>query len=275
VHRELLRNTVELATGICESVPQAVDDLRESPDAVWRAARKRGLEIFSAGTHPFARWYDQEVSEGERYATLIDRTQWWGRHMLLFGMRVPVGVDSVGKVLPILNGLLRWFAHLQALSASSPFWGGADTGYASNRALTRRCRPDLGILRAYISCAVLRALRPGVDRLIGVHVLDVALGHQPQRLRAVGSAALGERCDCGYLPGGAGPAGKAALLDDAQQAIDMDRIDAPPTESLVGQRQQASEYELGRWRFTQARPVQPCVHAGARRLMKVLGRGRE
>jgi len=141
----LLRNTVELVTGICESVPQAVDDLRESRDAVRRAARQRGLEIFSAGTHPFARWYDQEVSEGERYATLIDRTQWWGRHMLLFGVHVHVGVDSIGKVLPILNGLLRWFAHLQALSASSPFWGGSDTGYASNRALMFQQLPTAGL----------------------------------------------------------------------------------------------------------------------------------
>jgi carboxylate-amine ligase len=69
VHRELLRNTVELVTGICESVPQAVGDLRESRDVVQRVARQRGLEIFSAGTHPFARWYDQEVSEGEPATT--------------------------------------------------------------------------------------------------------------------------------------------------------------------------------------------------------------
>jgi len=116
-----------------------------NPAAVRRAARQRGLENFSAGTHPFARWYDQEISEGERYATLIERTQWWGRHMLLFGVHVHVGVDSVGKVLPILNGLLRWFPHLQALSASSPFWGGADTGYASNRALMFQQLPTAGL----------------------------------------------------------------------------------------------------------------------------------
>jgi carboxylate-amine ligase len=105
VHQELLRNTVELVTGICESVPQATADLAESRDVVRRVARQHGLEIFSAGTHPFARWYDQEVSEGERYAALIERTQWWGRHMLIFGVHVHVGVNSVGKVLPILNGL--------------------------------------------------------------------------------------------------------------------------------------------------------------------------
>jgi carboxylate-amine ligase len=145
VHQELLRNTVELVTGICESVPQAAADLAESRDVVRRVARQHGLEIFSAGTHPFARWYDQEVSEGERYAALIERTQWWGRHMLIFGVHVHVGVDSVGKVLPILNGLLRWFPHLQALSAASPFWGGADTGYASNRALMFQQLPTAGL----------------------------------------------------------------------------------------------------------------------------------
>ena len=66
VHQELLTNTVELVTGICETVPQAVADLRGSREVVRRVARQHGLEIFSAGTHPFARWYDQEVSEGER-----------------------------------------------------------------------------------------------------------------------------------------------------------------------------------------------------------------
>ena len=145
VHREFLSNTVELVTGICESVPQAVEDLRETRDIVGGLAGQRGLEMFSAGTHPFARWYDQEVSEGERYATLVERTQWWGRHMLIFGVHVHVGVDSVGKILPILNGLLRWFPHLQAVSASSPFWGGADTGYASNRALMFQQLPTAGL----------------------------------------------------------------------------------------------------------------------------------
>jgi carboxylate-amine ligase len=65
--------------------------------------------------------------------------------MLIFGVHVHVGVDSTGKILPILNGLLRWFPHLQALSASSPFWGGSDTGYASNRALMFQQLPTAGL----------------------------------------------------------------------------------------------------------------------------------
>jgi len=65
--------------------------------------------------------------------------------MVIFGVYVHVGVDSAGKVLPILNGLLRWFPRLQALSASSPFWSGADTGYASNRALMFQQLPTAGL----------------------------------------------------------------------------------------------------------------------------------
>src|ERR1700691_6709474 len=65
--------------------------------------------------------------------------------MLICGVHVHVGVDSVGKVLRILNGLLRWFPHLQALSASSPFWGGVDTGYASNRAMMFQQLPTAGL----------------------------------------------------------------------------------------------------------------------------------
>src|SRR5450631_4141102 len=87
----------------------------------------------------------------------------------------------------------------------------------------------------YTSCAVLRALLPGMDRLVAVHELDIPLGHLAQRLRAVGSA-LGECCGRLDLPGGASPAGEAALLDDAQQAVGIDWIDAPAGQSLAGQR---------------------------------------
>jgi carboxylate-amine ligase len=95
VHRELLRNTVELVTGVCDSVPQAVEHLRASRDVISAIARQRGLEVFSAGSHPFARWEKQEVSEGERYATLIDRTQWWGPVSARAGEDLRAVVDSL------------------------------------------------------------------------------------------------------------------------------------------------------------------------------------
>lgn len=145
IHRELLLNTVELVTGVCRTVPEAVHDLRGSLDEVRAAAEPRGVEVFSAGTHPFAHWREQRVTPGERYATLIDRTQWWGRQMIVYGVHVHVGMPEPARVLPVLNGLLPYFPHLQALSASSPFWGGQDTGYASNRALMFQQLPTAGL----------------------------------------------------------------------------------------------------------------------------------
>lgn len=65
--------------------------------------------------------------------------------MLIFGVHVHVGIDSRDKVLPIINALLSYVPHLQALSASSPFWGGTDTGYASNRAMMFQQLPTAGL----------------------------------------------------------------------------------------------------------------------------------
>jgi carboxylate-amine ligase len=102
-----------------------------------------------AGTHPFARWAQQKVTDKQRYATLIDRTQWWGRQMLIYGVHVHVGIEDRDKVLPISRALITTFAHLQSLSASSPFWGGKDTGYASNRALMFQQLPTAGLPFAF------------------------------------------------------------------------------------------------------------------------------
>ena len=86
------------------------------------------IELMGGGTHPFAQWAQQKVTDKQRYATLIDRTQWWGRQMLIYGVHVHVGIEDRAKVLPISRAMLTVFAHIQSLSASSPFWGGKDTG---------------------------------------------------------------------------------------------------------------------------------------------------
>ncbi len=104
-----------------------------------------GVEIFCAGSHPFSPPQLQPVTDKERYAKLIDRTQWWGRQMVIYGVHVHVGLDSRDKVLPVLDGLVNYFPHFQALSASSPFWGGEDTGYASHRALMFQQLPTAGL----------------------------------------------------------------------------------------------------------------------------------
>ncbi|SDZ06782.1 carboxylate-amine ligase [Amycolatopsis xylanica] len=145
IKQELLLNTVEIITGICDTIGEVKADLADSLELVHKVCDPLGVELFSAGSHPFSTWYQQKVTDKERYAKLIDRTQWWGRQMLIYGVHVHVGLDHRDKVLPVLDALLNYFPHLQALSASSPYWGGEDTGYASNRALMFQQLPTAGL----------------------------------------------------------------------------------------------------------------------------------
>ena len=145
VHKELLRNTVEVVSGICDCTAQAMEDLRDTLRPARRIVRDRGMELFCAGTHPFARWSAQKLTDAPRYAELIKRTQWWGRQMLIWGLHVHIGISSANKVMPIMTSLLKYYPHLLALSASSPWWGGEDTGYASNRAMMFQQLPTAGL----------------------------------------------------------------------------------------------------------------------------------
>jgi carboxylate-amine ligase len=145
VHQELLRNTVEVVTGICDTTAEAMADLTGTLHLVQPAADALGVDLYCAGTHPFAEWSTQLLTPGHRYEELIARTQWWGRQMLIWGVHVHVGVAHRGQVMPIVSSLLNHFPHLQALSASSPMWSGTDTGYASNRAMMFQQLPTAGL----------------------------------------------------------------------------------------------------------------------------------
>lgn len=145
VHKELLRNTIEVVTGICRNSAEAMDDIHSTLRTVQQVVRGQGMELFCAGTHPFATWSTQQLTDAPRYAELIKRTQWWGRQMLIWGVHVHVGVSSAHKVMPIISSLLNHYPHLLALSASSPWWEGEDTGYASNRSMMFQQLPTAGL----------------------------------------------------------------------------------------------------------------------------------
>ena len=145
LHREMLRNTLEIVTGVCETVGEAMADLEATLARVFPVTDELGVDLLAAGTHPFATWVDQELSEGQRYAELIARTQWWGRQMLIWGVHVHVGMPRKETVMPVLSAMLTYHPHLQALSASSPMWAGDDTGYASNRAMMFQQLPTAGL----------------------------------------------------------------------------------------------------------------------------------
>jgi carboxylate-amine ligase len=143
---ELLTNTVEIVSAPHHRVGAAVADLARMVERVRGVTDPMGVDLMCAGTHPFSQWFQQEVTPGkERYATLIDRTQWWGRQMMIWGVHMHVGIEDQRKALPIMNALLRYYPHFQALSASSPFWSGEATGYASSRTMLFQQLPTAGL----------------------------------------------------------------------------------------------------------------------------------
>lgn len=143
--KELLLNTVEIDTGIHNSVAPAVAELASLGRAVRDVASESSLRLIGAGTHPFAIASTEPVTASDRYDHLIERTQWWGRAMLIYGIHVHVGVEQRDAVFPVLRGLLPYVAHLIAISASSPFWEGTTTGYASNRTMMFQQLPTAGL----------------------------------------------------------------------------------------------------------------------------------
>jgi glutamate---cysteine ligase / carboxylate-amine ligase len=146
VTTELLTNTVEVVSAPHHHVRDAVADLTRIVERLGGLAEPMGIDLMSSGTHPFSQWFQQQVTPGKpRYDTLIDRTRWWGRQMMIWGVHVHVAVEDRAKVFPIIDGLLTYLPHFQALSASSPFWSGENTGYASNRALMFQQLPTAGL----------------------------------------------------------------------------------------------------------------------------------
>ncbi|KQB83210.1 glutamate--cysteine ligase [Corynebacterium oculi] len=145
LEREFLQNTVELVTGVCDTVPQAVAELAHDLDAVRRAAARLGLRVWSSGSHPFSDFRENPVSVKGSYNEIIERTQYWGSQMLIWGIHVHVGISHEDRVWPIINAIMTKYPHLLALTASSPGWDGVDTGYASNRTMLYQQLPTAGM----------------------------------------------------------------------------------------------------------------------------------
>lgn len=144
IHGEMLLNTIELTSGVHTRVADAVGDIERGAYKLRDVLDPLRIDIATAGSHPFANPAYQRVTDSERYGELVSRTQYWGRQMLLFGTHVHVGIDKRAKVLPILKAMLTRAFHIQSLSASSPYWAGENTKYASNRAMVFQQLPTAG-----------------------------------------------------------------------------------------------------------------------------------
>ncbi|MCG8603807.1 glutamate--cysteine ligase, partial [bacterium] len=145
VKPELIQSTIELNTDVCDDIATVRMDLSERLNRLIEVCDKLGYELSCVGTHPFARWSEQEITPQDRYHMLIDRCQWPARRLMIFGLHVHVGVPSGEKAIAIFNALSTFLPHLLALSASSPFFDADETGLASTRVKIFETLPTAGL----------------------------------------------------------------------------------------------------------------------------------
>ncbi|HEX7354335.1 MAG TPA: glutamate--cysteine ligase [Mycobacteriales bacterium] len=142
---ELLESCIEVITGVCRTVPEALEDLAGTVEEVRAAAAPRGIDLLCSGSHPTTDWTTQQISPNPRYAALVENMQWLARRLQIFGVHVHVGVRAAAKAIPIVNALSAYIPHFLALSASSPYWIGTDTGLASARSKVFEGLPTAGL----------------------------------------------------------------------------------------------------------------------------------
>jgi len=159
VEPELYRSQVEMHTPVCATLAEARQALRDTRRALIEAAERGGLRIAAAGTHPFSHWGDQAVTPKTRYANLAEDYRQVFREQVVFGCHVHVGIEDREAAIQTMNRVRPWLPVLLALSASSPFWLGDDTGYASYRAEVWNRWPTAGMPQPFDS-------RAEYDRLV-------------------------------------------------------------------------------------------------------------
>ena len=142
---ELLQSCVEVITGICQTVAEVREDLAGTVAEVSKYAADLNLGVMCSGTHPITDWATQQVTQNERYLSLMERNQWMARQLQIFGVHVHCGVRAPEKAIPIVNALLAYLPHFLSLSASSPYWIGSDTGLASYRSKIFEALPTAGL----------------------------------------------------------------------------------------------------------------------------------
>ncbi|HEV2982892.1 MAG TPA: carboxylate-amine ligase [Vicinamibacterales bacterium] len=171
VKREMHQSIVEVGTKICSSVGELAEEIIKNRQDLADAAERVGLRVAAAGTHPFSNWMDQVISPGERYENIVEELQQLARSLLIFGLHVHVAVPDRTAMIDLMNEARYFLPHLLALSTSSPFWMGRDTGLKSFRTTVFRRFPRTGIPEQFGSWSEYEEY---VNLLIELHCIDNA-----------------------------------------------------------------------------------------------------
>jgi carboxylate-amine ligase len=151
VKQEMHQSIVETGTKICENVGELRLEMHRTRGELVSAAERTGLQLAAAGTHPFSSWIDQVISPGERYQNIVEEMGQLARSLLIFGMHVHVAMPDKQTTIDMMNMVRYFLPHLLALSTSSPFWMGRNTGLKSFRTTVFRRFPRTGIAEQFMS----------------------------------------------------------------------------------------------------------------------------
>jgi YbdK family carboxylate-amine ligase len=157
---EISTSQLEVATPVCSTLAEVRAELVRLRYQAGEVAARSGCRILAMGTHPFSSWRDQRLSEAARYVGLYERWGLLALQQLITGCHVHVAVDDDDLRIAVLDRVRPWLPVLLALTASSPFWEGVDTGYASYRTMWFDRWPTAGMPPALGD-------RAGFDRVVG------------------------------------------------------------------------------------------------------------
>lgn len=148
---ELHQSMVELGSNVCYNIQEARVELVKMRTMINDLAREKGLAIVASGTHPLSHWQDQQITPLERYIGVLEDMQELARQLLIFGMHVHIGIEDPDFLIDVMNVSRYMLPHLLALSTSSPFWEGRNTGLKSYRSVIFRRFPRTGIPATFSS----------------------------------------------------------------------------------------------------------------------------
>jgi carboxylate-amine ligase len=161
VSPEFLRSQIEIGTRICRNVAEVRESLTVLRRAVREVAAEHSLAPIAVSTHPFAQWQAQKHTARSRYDALSEEFQATANRLLICGMHVHVGIEDDELRIDLMNQASYFLPHLLALSTSSPFWEGLDTGLKSYRLTVFDTLPRTGLPERFTSFAEFQ-------RLVGV-----------------------------------------------------------------------------------------------------------
>jgi glutamate---cysteine ligase / carboxylate-amine ligase len=145
VKPEMIQSMIEVGTGVCADIQEARADIIKLRGVLSTLVRKQNLMIVAAGTHPFSHWQEQKIYQNARYESIVEENQIIARSLLTFGLHVHVGIPNPERAIQIMNAIRYLLPHVLALSTSSPFWLGVNTGLKSYRSEVFARFPRTGI----------------------------------------------------------------------------------------------------------------------------------